>query len=124
MSSAPSITPPAASASTEPPKPPDYNRLGLDFRLPMPRPKVNGIVIDCHTHLIAARHGEDWFEAARHYGIDAFVTMTPLEEALVLQRNYPGQLQFIAIPKWAEINYDDWHRRLEAFHNLGSRVIK
>ena len=81
-------------------------------------------VIDAHTHLLAARHASDWFEAADHYGIDAFVTMTPLEEALVLQRNYGHRLKFIAIPKWQEKSYDDWHRRLETFYNIGSRIIK
>jgi hypothetical protein len=103
---------------------PDYNRTGLDFRAPMPRPKVRGIVIDAHTHLLAARHANVWFEAASHYGIDAFVTMAPLEEALVLQRNYPGRIQFIAIPRWQEPSYDDWRRRVDAFYNLGSRIIK
>ena len=103
---------------------PDHNRLGMDFRKPMPRPKVRGWVINAHTHLLAARHAADWFEAADHYGIDAFVTMTPLEEALVLQRNYGHRLKFIAIPKWQEKSYDDWHRRLEMFYNIGSRIIK
>src|SRR5450755_2407450 len=116
------IQPPATPAPTPPPSPvlapakrDDYNRINLDFRIPMPRPGVRGIVIDGHTHLLAARHAKDWFEAAAHFGIDAFVTMSPLEEALVLQRNYPGRLQFIAIPKWGENNFDDWHRRLESF---------
>ena len=96
----------------------------MDFRKPMPRPKIRGRVIDAHTHLFAARHAKDWFEAAEHYGIDAFVTMTPLEEAMVLQRNYGDRLHFIAIPRWQEKSYDDWHRRLEMFYNMGSRIIK
>jgi hypothetical protein len=102
----------------------DYNRLGTDFRKPLPRPKVYGIVIDFHTHLLAARHAPMWFETARHYGIDAFVTMAPLEEALGLQRDYPDRLHFIAIPQWGNASIDDWLRRLEAFYNLGSRIIK
>jgi hypothetical protein len=110
--------PPAA------PKPPDHNRLGLDFRKPIPRPKVRGWVIDAHTHLLAARHAKDWFDAAERFGIDAFVTMSPLEEALVLQRNYGDRLHFVTIPKWGEKSFDDWHRRLEMFYNLGSRIIK
>jgi predicted TIM-barrel fold metal-dependent hydrolase len=104
--------------------PPDYNRTGLDLRSPMPRPKVRGIVIDAHTHLLAGRHGQGWFAAAGHFGIDAFVTMSPLEEALVLQRNHPGRLQFIAIPRWQENSLDDWRRRIDGFFNLGSRIIK
>jgi hypothetical protein len=102
----------------------DYNRLHLDFRMPLPKPKVRGLVIDFHSHLLAAAHARDWFAAADHYGIDAFVTMSPLEEAVSLQRDWGKRLHFIAIPKWAEPNYDDWMRRLESFYNLGSRIIK
>ena len=64
----------------------------------MPRPKVRGLVIDFHSHLLAARHGKLWFEAAAHYGIDAFVTMSPLEEVLGLQRDWPGRIHFITVP--------------------------
>jgi hypothetical protein len=124
-------TPPAPAPPSPPPssvlapaKVDEYNRLSLNFRTPVPRPKVRGIVIDWHTHLIAARHARAWFEAADHYGIDVFVSMTPLEEALVVQREWPGRVHFIVIPKWGEVNYDDWMRRLVAFYNLGSRVIK
>jgi hypothetical protein len=115
----------------EPPKLPDHNRTSLDFHRPMPRPKVRGIVIDFHCHLLAARHAPAWFESARHYGIDVFLTMTPLEEALKLQRDYPGKLQFIVVPSWQSIGttplsawLDDWRRRLDMFVNLGSRMIK
>jgi len=102
----------------------EYNRIGLNFRQPMPRPKVRGIIIDAHTHLLANRHTPAWFESAAHYGIDAFVTMTPLEEALVIQRNWPGRVQFIAVPKWGENSIDEWLARVESFYNLGSRIIK
>jgi predicted TIM-barrel fold metal-dependent hydrolase len=108
-------------------KAPEHNRAGIDYRRPMPRPKVRGPVIDFHCHLLAARHGKDWFEAAAHYGIDYFVTMTPLEEAMSLQRNYPGKIQFIAVPKWGDPTpdwVDDWLRRLESFYNMGSRIVK
>ena len=93
----------------------------------MPRPKVKGPVIDFHVHILAARHGPTWFEAAGHYGFDCFATMTPLEEALALQREHPGRLHFIAIPKWGEWGkgfMGEWLRRIEAFRNLGSRVAK
>ncbi len=109
------------------PKPPDYNRIALDFRRPMPRPKVRGAVIDFHSHLLASRHAKVWFETGDHYGIDKFVTMSPLEEALGLQRDWPGRLAFIAIPRWqdAGANFvEDWLRRIEAFYNLGSRLVK
>jgi predicted TIM-barrel fold metal-dependent hydrolase len=99
----------------------------VDFRRSLPRPKVRGDVIDWHTHLLAARHAKPWFEAADHYGIDKFVTMTPLEEALSLYRNYPDRLHFIAIPRWQETSplwNDEWLRRIEAFYNIGSRIVK
>ena len=108
----------------------EYNRTGVNFRNPMPRPKVNGLVVDFHCHLLAARHGKAWFEAADHYGIDAFVTMTPLEEAVGLQRDWPGRIQFIVVPRWQADGFttaqwvDDWVKRLEAFYNLGSRMVK
>src|SRR5438132_1081203 len=94
----------------------EFNRIGVDFHKPLPRPKVNGVVIDAHTHLLAARHAKIWFQTANHYGIDAFITMTPLEEALGLARDYPGLIHFIAVPKWGEASIDDWLRRIEAFY--------
>ena len=107
--------------------PPDYNLSGVDFRRPIPRPQVKGITVDFHSHLQAARHGQLWFEAADHFGIDCFVTMSQLEEALGLQRDWPGRIQFIAIPKWGEWNegfIDEWLKRIESFYNIGSRIAK
>src|SRR4051812_49200565 len=124
MTAAASPPPPPVSPVLAPAVLDEYNRTGLDFHKHLPRPKVNGIVIDFHTHLLAARHSTIWFETAHHYGIDAFVTMAPLEEALGLQRQWPGRMHFIAVPQWGNPSVDDWLRRLEAFHNLGSRIIK
>jgi predicted TIM-barrel fold metal-dependent hydrolase len=110
-----------------PTKPPDYNRTGLNFRAPMPRPPVRGLVIDFHCHLLAHRHAPAWFESARHYGIDRFMTMSPLEEAVGLARDYGDKIQFITVPKFQDPTVfwvDDWLRRLEAFYNLGSRMVK
>jgi len=105
----------------------EHNRTGVDFRRPLPRPKVKGIVIDCHSHLFQHRHMQAWCDVNRHYGIDAFLTMTPLEEAVRVQRALPGRVHFIAIPTWNDTSpqwVDNWLRRLEMFYNLGSRVIK
>src|SRR5438067_10966180 len=93
---------PSKAPGPEGSPPPDHNRLGFDFRKPMPRPKVRGWVIDAHTHLLAARHARDWFEAADHYGIDAFVTMSPLEGALDRQQNYGDRHHSITLPKGGE----------------------
>lgn len=117
------MTTTAPDAAT-PPQLPEHNRTGVDFRAPMPRPKVRGVTIDFHCHLFASRHGPAWFEAADHYGIDCFLTMTPLEDAVGLQRDYGHRVQFIAVPKWQEFNLDDWLRRIEAFYNMGSRILK
>jgi hypothetical protein len=116
--------PPPPSAALAPAKEGEYNRLGLNYRLPIPRPKVRGIVIDAHSHLLAARHAPGWFAAARHYGIDAFVTMSPLEEAIGIQRDWGDRVQFIAVPAFPNFNEEEWLRRIEAFHNLGSRIVK
>ena len=117
----------AESSIVASPKTPEHNRTGIDFRRPMPRPKVNGIVVDFHCHLLARRHAEAWFEAARHYGIDCFLSMTPLEEVVDLLRDFAGRIQFIAVPKFRDESpnwTEDWRRRIEAFYNLGSRIAK
>ena len=105
----------------------EHNRLNLDFRQPVPRPKVRGKVIDFHCHLLSARHAPVWFEAADHFGIDISVTMMQLEEALSLYRDYGQRLMFIAVPQWHEVvadPIDDYLRRIEAFYNLGCRMVK
>lgn len=119
--------PPPQSPVLAPAKESEYNRTHLDFRRPMPRPKVRGTVIDFHCHLLAARHARGWFQCADHYGIDAFVTMCPLEEAMVLQRDWGHRLQFIAVPAWRDVGpgwLDNWMNRLEMFYNLGARIAK
>ena len=94
--------PVAVSSVLAPAKETEYNRIGLNYRRPMPRPPVDGLVIDAHTHLFAARHAKRWFECCDHFGIDACVTMAPLEEAVGLQRGWGRRLKFIAIPNWGD----------------------
>jgi hypothetical protein len=118
---------PAAIAATTGNAPGDFNRTNVDFRKPIPRPKAAPHAIDGHCHLFAARHAAAWFAAGDHYGFHSYVTQTPLEEALTLARDWPGRLHFVAIPQWAPLDaamLDDWLRRLEAFHNIGSRIAK
>ena len=50
--------------------------------------------------------------------------MAPLEGAVSLARNSPGRLHFIAVPAWQDTSLDDWRRRIDAFYNLGSRIIR
>ena len=62
----------------------EYNRTGVDFRAPMPWPKVKGPVIDFHCHLFAARHAKPWFEAAR--GVyQQGVRLQSIEDATVVR---------------------------------------
>ena len=118
---------PVESPNAERSPAPDYNQTGIDFRRPMPRPKVKGILIDFHCHLLARRHAEHWFAAADHYGMDCFLSMTPLEEVVDLLRDFAGRIQFIAVPKFRDDTdrwVEDWMMRLESFYNLGSRIMK
>jgi len=108
-------------------KPPEHNRLALDYRAPIPRPKVIGPAVDFHVHIAAARHAQLFLNVAAHYGFQHVLSMTPLEEALVIQRDYPRRIQFIAIPRWHDWGQgfiDSWLRRIEAFYNIGSRIVK
>ena len=105
----------------------EFNRTNLDYRRPMPRPKVRGRVIDFHCHLFALRHAADWFEAADHYGMDVFLTMSPLEEATGLAREWGHRLRFNAMPSWGDTSsqwVSNWLVRIESFYNLGSRISK
>ena len=117
----------AASTVLAPAVRDEYNRTNIDYRRPMPRPKARGRVIDFHCHLLARRHADDWFEAADHYGMDCFVTMSPLEEAVGLARQWGHRLRFNAVPQWGDASsawVDNWLRRIEGFYNLGSRMAK
>ena len=126
-SSTPVAPPPSAASVFAPAKESDYNRIGVDLRQPWPRPKVCGRVIDFHCHILAASHGKKWFAAADHYGIDCFLTMSPLEEALGISRDWGSRVRFIAVPQFPGTppNFiDDYCRRVEAFYNIGSRICK
>jgi predicted TIM-barrel fold metal-dependent hydrolase len=53
--------------------------------------------------------------------------MMPLEEAPAVQREWGNRVLFIAVPSWQQQVDDpmgDWLRRIEAFYNLGSRIVK
>jgi hypothetical protein len=117
-----------AAGSTAGEAAPEWNRTGVALRRRMPRPAVRGKVIDAHCHLLNARHADEWFRVADHFGIDTFFTMGPLDEAMTLQRNWGHRLHFIAVPNWYALTapdvFDRWHRNIESFYNLGSRIAK
>ena len=122
-------TQPQNSAPKLAPSFPEYNRAGCRLPTsPMPRPKVNGITIDFHCHLWAARHARTWFETASHFGIDCFRHHDPLGGGgRPAAATAPAGFSFIAVPQWLDKSpnwVDNWLRRLEAFYNLGSRIVK
>jgi len=50
-----------------------------------------------------------------------------LEEAIAVQRDWMGRIHFIALPSWGDQSerwIDNWLRRIEAFYNIGSRIVK
>ena len=106
----------------------EWNRTNVPLHRTLDRPPVVGKVIDAHCHLLGARHAATWFETADHFGIDTFFTMGPLDEALSLQRAWGHRLHFIAVPNWHALTEPDvfgrWHRSIESFFNLGSRIAK
>ena len=122
----PAAAPPPPPALA-PPVAAEFNRLDLDYRAPLPRPPVEGTVVDFHCHLLSAAHADAWFDAADHYGIDFFCTMTPLDEAVRLVRRWGERLHLIAVPNWHE-DRPDWldryRRQIDGYHNLGGRIFK
>ena len=65
----------------------------------------------------------DWFEAAEHYGIDAFVTMSPLEEAWCF-KELRRPFEVHRHPEMGREMLRGLASPLEMFYNIGSRIIK
>ena len=112
---------------------PAHNTIGVDYAAGLPPPPVAGGIVDCHTHLFAADHAPAWFAAADRFGVAHCLTMTPLEEAVrLLGGPFGGRVTLIHVPSWhpampdpaSMYRADPFRRRLDAFHNLGSRVVK
>jgi predicted TIM-barrel fold metal-dependent hydrolase len=104
------------------------NRLGLDYRA-VPERVSPGPIVDVHTHVYDCAGTAAFFEAADLYGIDRIVTMTPLDEVDALRQQYAGRLEFIAIPRWREMDSGDafqrgWLADLEAFCERGAARMK
>ncbi len=107
---------------------PPYNRLGIHYHQ-VPRRKIAGKVIDAHTHVHNVEWTRRFLAAADAYDIGAIWTMAPLEEVDALRSSFPGRFEFIAIPQWRNMNstaefINDWRRRLDAFFEKGSRLVK
>lgn len=104
------------------------NRLGIDYRTPPPR-KVDGPILDIHTHIYAGEHARLLFEAADVYGVGRMFSMTPLRDVEALGSAWGARLEFIAIPDWKRIARTEEFRRqwiadLEAFRGHGARICK
>ncbi len=106
------------------------NRLGLDYvreaeRLgPPPVP-----MIDVHTHIGGAEAARIYRRVADLYGIQRVFSMTQLEQVPTLQAIFGERMHFIAIPNYMSENRryefnEGFLRRIEQFHELGSRVVK
>jgi hypothetical protein len=104
------------------------NRLGLDYR-EVPAARYDGRIVDVHTHVRVAETTEEFLAAADLYGIDKIVTMSPLDDVPRLQDACGERLDFIAVPRFRDMDSSDafraqWLRDLEAFRALGARRMK
>lgn len=106
------------------------NLSGLDYRaeartfaaLPYP-------IIDAHTHVHGAAAAQLYREAARLYGVGFTWSMTTLEQVEAVSAALEGKVHFIAVPDFTDPNRlrahgDAFLERIEAFHRLGSRIVK
>ncbi len=104
------------------------NRLGLNYR-DVPAHRTDTPIVDAHAHVYNVRTVPLFFEAAAAYGITKIVSMSPLDDVNALQAKYGERLEFIAIPRWRELNSSAAFRRqwlgdLETFRAKGARRMK
>jgi predicted TIM-barrel fold metal-dependent hydrolase len=104
------------------------NRLGLDYRA-VPGRKTGTPIVDVHAHVYDVPSAGQFFEAATAYGIEKVVSMSPLDEVEALRAAFGPRLEFIAIPRWRELDSSDAFRRrwladLETFREQGARRMK
>ena len=107
---------------------PAYNLTGVDYTN-IPRRKIDGPIIDVHTHTRDVGLTREYLRVADEYGISKIWTMAPLEDVEALQQAFPGRFEFIAIPKWQNLGpgadfIAEWISRLDGFYQRGSRLIK
>lgn len=124
----------AQHAGTQGTKPiTDANRLGLDFAAESDSFAYGGPIIDIHTHISSPRAAELFLDAADAYGIQRCWTMTGLDNARQVQDSLTGdredRIQFICVPDFMKREEPDtfttgWLKDIEAFYELGSRIIK
>ncbi|HLJ60373.1 MAG TPA: amidohydrolase family protein [bacterium] len=69
------------------------------FRTPPPR-KVRGPIVDVHTHMTEPATNHELVDAARVYGVNRIVAITPLEEGVELRARYPDEIVIAAREHW------------------------
>ncbi len=118
------MPPPSPAAAPRSPS----NRLGLDYRQP-PQRRVAGPLVDIHAHVRCGPTLPLFLEVARIYGVAKIVTMSPLADVDVLQRDYPGWFEFNAVPQWRAFGLTAefqaaWISDLTEFRRRGARLCK
>lgn len=131
---APTNRPAAAHAATVGTGPiTDANRLGLDFKAEAAAFAYTGPILDVHTHISSPKAAEVFLQAADDYGIGQVWTMTgrPNVQPIIdsLPEDQKDRIQFICVPNFTEKDQPDtfntkWFEDIEAFYELGSRVVK
>ena len=111
----------------------DANRLGLDFAAEAGSFSYDGPIIDIHTHVSSPRAAELFLDAADAYGIERCWTMTGIDNARQVRDSLTGgregRIQFICVPDFMKRDEPGtfttgWLRDIEAFYEMGSRIIK
>ncbi|TVQ31082.1 MAG: hypothetical protein EA376_10880 [Phycisphaeraceae bacterium] len=111
-------------------RPTPANRLGLDYRAeasrlgPAPAP-----IIDVHTHINGVAAARIYREARDLYGVTTTYSMTQLREAEAVRDALDGTVHFIAVPDYlsddrARAMREGFLENIQAFHDLGSRIVK
>jgi hypothetical protein len=127
MSTSPTLRP-GFTATGKPRNP--SNRLGLDYRREaeafVQRPRA---ILDAHLHLAGPGAVRIFREAASLYGVGKFLSMTPLELVPAVQDELGDDVRFIAVPNYFGSDRRHEHgpgflEAIEAFHSMGSRVVK
>jgi len=118
------------SSTQRRPAPVPANRLGLDYRAeanrlgPAPVP-----IIDVHTHINGVAAARIYREARDLYGVTTTYSMTQLHEAEAVREALDGTVHFIAVPDYLSENRaravrEGFLENIQAFHDLGSRIVK
>lgn len=107
----------------------DANRLGLNYRHEAHRLPWHGWIDDAHIHISGLESAKRFFEVADLFGVRRVWSQTQLEEIDALRDEFGDRIEFVAVPNYParhkpETFGKDWLRRIEAFREKGSRIVK